>query len=106
MLVMMATAVRASSPPQNGLLFETTEQLEPQMTMLTQAQRLVQVLAGDPSLRGVVRALQFGLLGVQSGKLKLDNMVWPLTLASALIASASAASGRRKRGSRFCTVAV
>ena len=67
---------------QNGLLFETTEQLEPQMTMLTQAQRLVQVLAGDPSLRGVVRALQFGLLGVQSGKLKLDNMVWPLTLAA------------------------
>ena len=67
---------------QNGLLFEPIEQLEPQMTMLTQAQRLVQVLAGDPSLRGVVRALQFGLLGVQSGKLKLDNMVWPLTLAA------------------------
>ena len=42
----------------------------------------MQVLAGDPSLRGVVRALQFGLLGVQSGKIKLDNMVWPLTLAA------------------------
>ena len=42
---------------QNGLLFETAEQLEPQTAMLSQAQRLVQVLAADPSLRGVVRAL-------------------------------------------------
>jgi uncharacterized protein len=67
---------------QNGFLFEPVEQLEPQMGMLTQAQRLVQVLASDPSLRGVIRALQFGLLGVQSGKIKLDNMVWPLTLAA------------------------
>jgi hopanoid biosynthesis associated RND transporter like protein HpnN len=67
---------------QNGLLFESTEQLEPQMTMFAQAQRLVQVLAADPSLRGVIRALQFGLLGVQSDKLKLDNMIWPLTLAA------------------------
>jgi uncharacterized protein len=67
---------------QNGLLFEPVEQLEPQLAMLSQAQRLVQVLAGDPSLRGVIRALQFGLLGVQSDKIKLDNMVWPLTLAA------------------------
>ncbi|MGO9045828.1 MAG: MMPL family transporter [Xanthobacteraceae bacterium] len=67
---------------QNGLLFETAEQLVPQTEMLSQAQRLVQVLAGDPSLRGVIRALQFGLLGVQSGKLTLDNMVWPLTQAA------------------------
>jgi uncharacterized protein len=67
---------------QNGLLFEPVEQLEPQLAMLSQAQRLVQVLASDPSLRGVIRALQFGLLGVQSGKIKLDNMVWPLTLAA------------------------
>ena len=52
------------------------------MNMLTQAQRLIQVLAADPSLRGVLRALQFGLLGVQCGKLKLDDMIWPLTLAA------------------------
>ena len=67
---------------QNGLLFAPTEQLGPQVTMLTQAQRLIQVLAGDPSLRGVLRTLQFGLLGVQSGRLKLDDMVWPLTLGA------------------------
>jgi hopanoid biosynthesis associated RND transporter like protein HpnN len=67
---------------QNGLLFEPTEQLAPQMNMLSQAQRLVQVLAADPSLRGVIRALQYGLLGVQGGQIKLDDMTWPMTLAA------------------------
>ena len=52
---------------QNGLLFQSAADLKSQMDMLTQAQRLVQVLAGDPSLRGVIQTLQFGLLGVQGG---------------------------------------
>src|ERR1700686_3793041 len=52
---------------QNGFLFESTNELGPPLKNLTQAQRLVQVLAGDPSLRGVIQALQFGLLGVQGG---------------------------------------
>jgi uncharacterized protein len=67
---------------QNGLLFATTEQLGQQTKMLGQAQRLVQVLAGDPSLRGVLQVLQFGLLGVQGGQIMLDNMTWPMTLAA------------------------
>ncbi|MFZ0607414.1 MAG: hopanoid biosynthesis-associated RND transporter HpnN, partial [Xanthobacteraceae bacterium] len=67
---------------QNGLLFESTADLGPQLKGLTQAQRLIQVLAGDPSLRGVIQALQFGLLGVQGGQITLDNMTWPLTLAA------------------------
>jgi len=67
---------------QNGLLIEPLDQLEPQLKMLTEAQRLVQALAGDPSLRGVIRALQFGLLGVQGGRITLDNMAWPMTLAA------------------------
>ena len=50
--------------------------------MLTQAQRLLQVLASDPSLRGVIQALQFGLLGVQGGQITLDAMTWPLTLGA------------------------
>ena len=65
----------------NGLLFESAADLAPEMKALTQAQRLIQVLAGDPSLRGVIQALQFGLLGVQGGQITLDNMTWPLTLA-------------------------
>src|SRR5579863_9842995 len=75
---------------QNGLLFEKSSDLGPQMKMLTQAQRLVQVLAGDPSLRGVIQALQFGLLGVQGGQITLDNMTWPMTLAAGAIEKVNA----------------
>jgi len=67
---------------QNGLLFLDTKDLTTRMTMLTQATRLIQVLAGDPSLRGVLQALQFGLLGVQGGRITLDAMTWPMTLAA------------------------
>jgi len=67
---------------QNGFLLESLDELGPQLTMLTRAQRLVQVLASDPSLRGVVQALQFGLLGVQGGQITLDNMTWPMTLGA------------------------
>ena len=67
---------------QNGLLFLPTEQLERQTSMLSQAQRLIQVLASDPSLRGALKALQYGLLGVQSGNLTLNEMVWPMTQAA------------------------
>jgi len=67
---------------ENGLLFLPTDQFKKQMSLMTQSRPLVQVLAGDPSLRGVARALQFGLLGVQSGKLTLDDMVFPLTQAA------------------------
>jgi hypothetical protein len=75
---------------QNGFLFETTDQLEPQLKNLTQAQRLVQVLAGDPSLRGVIQALQFGLLGVQGGRITLDAMTWPMTLGADAIEKVNA----------------
>ncbi|HXL66380.1 MAG TPA: hopanoid biosynthesis-associated RND transporter HpnN, partial [Xanthobacteraceae bacterium] len=56
---------------QSGLLFLPTDKLEQQMKMLTQAQRLIGTMAADPSLRGVIRSLQFALLGVQSDKLTL-----------------------------------
>jgi hopanoid biosynthesis associated RND transporter like protein HpnN len=75
---------------QNGFLFETTDQLGPQLKNLTQAQRLVQVLAGDPSLRGVIQALQFGLLGVQGGRITLDTMTWPMTLGADAIEKVNA----------------
>ena len=67
---------------QNGFLFETNDDLELQLKMLTRAQRLVQILASDPSLHGVVQALQFGLIGVQGGRITLDDMTWPLTLGA------------------------
>jgi len=75
---------------QNGFLFESTADLGPQLKALTQAQRLIQVLAGDPSLRGVIQALQFGLLGVQGGQITLDNMTWPMTLAAGALEKVNA----------------
>ena len=75
---------------QNGFLFESLDELGSQLNNLTQAQRLVQVLATDPSLRGVVQALQFGLLGVQGGKITLDNMTWPMTLGADAIEQVNA----------------
>ena len=75
---------------QNGFLFESTDELGPQLKNLTQAQRLVQVLAGDPSLRGVIQALQFGLLGVQGGRITLDDMTWPMTLGADAIEKVNA----------------
>jgi uncharacterized protein len=67
---------------QNGLLFEPVDTLKPQMTTLTQAERLLQTLARDPTLRGVLQVLQFGLLGVQGGEITLDSMSGPMTRAA------------------------
>jgi uncharacterized protein len=75
---------------QNGLLFLSPKELAARTTMLTQATRLIQVLAGDPSLRGVLQALQFGLLGVQGGRITLDAMAWPMTLAAETVEKVNA----------------
>ena len=64
---------------QNGLLFLNTKDLAARTSMLTQASRLIQVLAGDPSLRGVIQALYLGLLGVQGGRINLDGLTSPMT---------------------------
>jgi uncharacterized protein len=75
---------------QNGFLFESLDELGPQLKMLTEGQRLVQVLAGDPSLRGVIQSLQFGLLGVQGGRITLDAMTWPMTLGADAVENVNA----------------
>src|ERR1700684_3366030 len=75
---------------QNCSLFASAYELASQLKNLTQAQRLVQVLAGDPSLRGVIQALQFGLLGVQGGRITLDAMTWPMTLGADAIEKVNA----------------
>ncbi len=58
----------------NGLLFLDTPALTKEMGAMTQGTRLIQVLAGDPSLRGVLQGFQFTLLGVQGGRITLDAM--------------------------------
>jgi uncharacterized protein len=74
----------------NGLLFLSTKDLAARTSMLMQATRLLQVLTGDPSLRGALQALQFGLLGVQGGRITLDAMTRPMTLAADTIEKVNA----------------
>ena len=50
------------------------------MTGLSGADVLVGTLVADPSLRGVMKALGFAADGVQGGEIKLDQLVWPLSL--------------------------
>ena len=66
----------------NGLLFLPTETVEKVAGGIGQAQPLVRVLATDPSLRGLTQVLGLGLIGVQSDRLKLDDMTRPMTLAA------------------------
>ena len=65
----------------NGLLFEPLPNLKGSMTGLSSADVIVGALAADPSLRGVLKALDFATDGVQGGEIKIDQLVWPLSLA-------------------------
>jgi hopanoid biosynthesis associated RND transporter like protein HpnN len=58
----------------NGLLFLPLPELERAMAGLTQGRPLISDLASDPSLRGLVAALEDGLLGVNANKFPLNDM--------------------------------
>jgi hypothetical protein len=66
----------------NGLLFQSENDLARTTQGLGRAGPIVGTLAGDPTLRGLTRALSFGLLGVQSGGAKLDDLIRPLTMSA------------------------
>ena len=66
----------------NGLLYLPTEQLEGVTSQLTRSGPLVGALASDPSLRGLVQALSFGLMGVEQGQIPLDAMARTLNMAA------------------------
>ena len=65
----------------NGLLFRSPAEVRKNAEGLTSAQPLIATLAGDPSLRGVMKALSLAAEGVRAGKIKLDQLAWPLSLA-------------------------
>ena len=58
----------------NGLLFQSEAELGDTTRGLASAGPIIGTLATDPSLRGLTRGLSFGLLGVQSGGQKLDDL--------------------------------
>src|SRR5262249_2597660 len=49
---------------------------------VSKAEPLLATLASDPTLRGIASALESGLTAVDVGRLKLDAMTQPLTLAA------------------------
>jgi hypothetical protein len=66
----------------NGLLFLPAPDLERTLDGLVQGEPLIQDLASDRSLRGLIAGLEDALLGLQNNKLKLDDFARPLTLVS------------------------
>jgi hopanoid biosynthesis associated RND transporter like protein HpnN len=65
----------------NGLLFDPPADVKRSAEGLMRSEPLIAVLAGDPSLRGAMAALSFGAEGVEGGRIKLDQLSWPLSLA-------------------------
>jgi predicted RND superfamily exporter protein len=57
----------------SGLLFLLTEETARVTSGLIQAKPLIEMLNADPSLRGSLRALSFGLMGVEGRVIKLDD---------------------------------
>ncbi len=66
----------------NGLLFQPEDDLARMTQGLGRAGPVIGALAGDPTLRGLTRALSFGLLGVQNGQAKLEDLQRALTMSS------------------------
>jgi len=65
----------------NGLLFGSPAEVRKNAEGLAQAQPFIATLASDPSLRGVMKALGFVSDGIRRGRIKLDQLRWPLSLA-------------------------
>jgi hypothetical protein len=65
----------------NGLLFSSASDVKKSAEGLTHARPVLSILAGDPSLRGVMKALNFAAEGVEAGRIKLEQLAWPLSLA-------------------------
>jgi len=66
----------------NGLLFLPTEEVARTTAQLESAAPLIEIMAGDPSIRGLTGALETGLAGVKRGQVNLDNTARPFTYIS------------------------
>jgi hopanoid biosynthesis associated RND transporter like protein HpnN len=66
----------------NGLLFLPVEEVGKVAGQLEAAAPLIEIMAGDPSIRGLTGALETGLAGVKRGQVKLDNAERPFNLIS------------------------
>jgi hopanoid biosynthesis associated RND transporter like protein HpnN len=69
----------------NGLLFLPTKELTEITGQFESAAPLIEIMAGDPSIRGLTGALETGLAGVRRGEVKLDNTARPFNLIAQTI---------------------
>ncbi len=71
----------------NGLLFLPVEEVGSVTGQLQRAAPLIEIMAGDPSIRGLTGALETGLAGVKRGQYKLDSTERPFNLISQTVES-------------------
>ena len=64
----------------NGLLFLPTADVGRLTSQFASAAPLIEIMAGDPSIRGLTGALETGLAGVKRGQYKLDSAERPFNL--------------------------
>jgi hopanoid biosynthesis associated RND transporter like protein HpnN len=64
----------------NGLLFLPTDEVAKITGQFESAAPLIEIMAGDPSIRGLTGALETGLAGVKRGQVKLDSTARPFNL--------------------------
>lgn len=69
----------------NGLLFLPVAEVGKLTGQFESAAPLIEIMAGDPSLRGLTGALETGLAGVKRGEVKLDNTERPFSLIAQTI---------------------
>ncbi len=71
----------------NGLLFLPTAEVGQMTGQFESAAPLIEIMAGDPSLRGLTGALETGLAGVKRGQVKLDSTERPFSLIAQTVES-------------------
>ena len=64
----------------NGLLFLPTAEVGRLTSQFASAAPLIEIMAGDPSIRGLTGALETGLAGIKRGQFKLDSTERPFNL--------------------------
>ena len=66
----------------NALLFPPTAEVEQIARRMSRAAPLIRALSADPSLRGALTGLNFGLLGAANGFVQPDELARPINMAA------------------------
>jgi hopanoid biosynthesis associated RND transporter like protein HpnN len=71
----------------NGLLYLPVAEVGQLTSQFESAAPLIEIMAGDPSLRGLTGALETGLAGLKRGEFKLDSTARPFSLIAQTVES-------------------